>query len=54
MHKDLHLAALTAYEEGRPLYLANLTKEIFAAARANGMGRMDFAAIHQYLAKNAN
>lgn len=49
MHKDLHLATLTAYEEGTPLYLANLTKEIFAAARSEGMGRMDFAAIHRYL-----
>ncbi len=49
MHKDLHLAALTAYEEDQPLYLANLTKEIFAAARADGMGRLDFASIHRYL-----
>lgn len=51
MHKDLHLAAVTAYEEGQPLYLANLTKEIFASARDAGMGRLDFAAIHQYLAE---
>ncbi|MFK8161158.1 MAG: NAD-binding protein [Lewinella sp.] len=49
MHKDLHLAALTAYEEDQPLYLANLTKEVFAAARADGMGRLDFAALHRYL-----
>lgn len=49
MHKDLHLAAVTAYEQGQPLYLANLAKELFADAKAAGMGRLDFAAIHQFL-----
>ncbi len=49
MHKDLHLAALTAYEHQQPLYLANLAKELFAEANRQGMGRLDFAAIHQYL-----
>jgi 3-hydroxyisobutyrate dehydrogenase-like beta-hydroxyacid dehydrogenase len=51
MHKDLHLAAVTAYEQRQPLFLANATKELYAAAVAEGMGRMDFAAIHQYLAR---
>ncbi len=49
MQKDLHLAAVTAYELNQPLYLTNLTKELYAAANNNGMGRLDFAAIHQYL-----
>lgn len=49
MHKDLHLAAVSAYEVQQPLYLANLTKEIFAAAVQEGMGRLDFAAIHRFL-----
>lgn len=49
MHKDLHLAAITAYECQQPLYLANLAKEIFAEANKEGMGRLDFAAIHRYL-----
>ncbi len=49
MQKDLHLAAETAYELQQPLYLTNLTKEIYAAANQKGMGRLDFAAIHQYL-----
>ena len=49
MHKDLHLAAVTAYELNQPLYLANLTKELFAEANKKGMGRLDFAAIHKYL-----
>ena len=32
MHKDLHLAAITAYEMNQPLYLANMAKEIFAGS----------------------
>jgi 3-hydroxyisobutyrate dehydrogenase-like beta-hydroxyacid dehydrogenase len=51
MHKDLHLAALTAYELNQPLYLANLAKELFADAKKSDMGRLDFAAIHRYLEK---
>ena len=51
MHKDLHLAALTAYEHQQPLYLANLTKELYGRAVQDGMGRQDFAAVHQALAK---
>ncbi len=50
MLKDLHLATLTAYEAGRPLYLANLTKDLYAAAKEKGMGRLDFSAIHRSLA----
>lgn len=49
MHKDLHLAAITAYEMQQPLYLANIAKELFAEANQKGMGRLDFAAIHKYL-----
>jgi 3-hydroxyisobutyrate dehydrogenase-like beta-hydroxyacid dehydrogenase len=49
MHKDLHLASLSAYEIGQPLLLTNLTKELFANAKASGLGRKDFAAIHSYL-----
>ena len=49
MHKDLHLATLTAYEKKQPLFLTNLTKELYADAKKMGMGRLDFSAIHQYL-----
>jgi len=49
MYKDLHLAAVTAYENNQPLYLANVTKELFAEATKSGMGRLDFAAIHRFL-----
>ena len=53
MHKDLHLAAVTAYELNQPLYLANLSKEVYAEARRKGMGRLDFAAIHRFLEEQA-
>ncbi len=49
MHKDLHLATLTAYEHKQPLYLANAAKELYAKANRNGLGRLDFAAIHRLL-----
>jgi 3-hydroxyisobutyrate dehydrogenase-like beta-hydroxyacid dehydrogenase len=49
MHKDLHLAALTAYEKEQPLYLANLAKELYANAKQEGLGRKDFSAIFAFL-----
>jgi len=49
MHKDLHLAAQTAYEHQHPLFLANLSKEIYAMAIQSGYDRMDFAAVHHFL-----
>lgn len=49
MHKDLHLATLTAYEKNQTLFLANLTKEVFADAKKEGLGRLDFSAIHKFL-----
>lgn len=52
MHKDLHLAALTAYEIKQPLYSANLVKEIYAEAVKNGFARRDFSEIFEYLNKN--
>lgn len=49
MHKDLHLAAVTAYEVGQPLSLTNTAKELYASAVKEGLGREDFAAIHRLL-----
>lgn len=51
MHKDLHLVALTAYENNQPLLSANLTKELYANAKRGGFGRKDFAAIYKFLSK---
>ncbi|MEM8967986.1 MAG: NAD(P)-dependent oxidoreductase [Bacteroidota bacterium] len=51
MYKDLHLAAVTAYEHQQPLYLVNLAKELYAGATQSGLGRADFSAIHQFLSE---
>lgn len=51
MHKDLHLASLTAYEVNQPLFLANLAKELYAEAKNNGMERLDFSSIFKHLEK---
>lgn len=52
MHKDLELATRAAYEVGQPLYLANVTKEIFSAAKQAGLGRKDFSAVHSYIERS--
>jgi 3-hydroxyisobutyrate dehydrogenase/glyoxylate/succinic semialdehyde reductase len=49
MHKDLHLATMTAYENGVALPSANLAKEIFAKAKQVGLGDKDFTAIFEYI-----
>lgn len=51
MQKDLHLAALTAYEHQQPLYMVNVAKEIYAAAIQEGFSREDFAAVYKVIAK---
>lgn len=53
MHKDLHLAAVTAYERNQPLLSANLAKELFGAAKQRGLGRADFAAIYKFLSQKS-
>lgn len=45
MHKDLHLACLTAYEYNISLPAANAVKEMFASANQSGWGREDLSAI---------
>jgi 3-hydroxyisobutyrate dehydrogenase-like beta-hydroxyacid dehydrogenase len=49
MHKDLHLVALTAYENNQPLCSANTAKELFGLAKQHGLGRQDFAAIYKFM-----
>ncbi len=50
MRKDLHLAALSAYEQGAALPTLNTVKEIYALAEKAGMGKQDFAAVWKFLA----
>jgi glyoxylate/succinic semialdehyde reductase len=49
MWKDLHLAALTAYEQGVPLPSANAAKEVYAAAARSGLSDQDMAAIYRFI-----
>jgi glyoxylate/succinic semialdehyde reductase len=49
MWKDLHLAALTAYEQGVPLPVTNVVKEIYAAAARSGLSDQDVAAIYRFV-----
>lgn len=51
MHKDLDLVTKAAAGAGQPLFLANLVKELFHAAREGGRSRDDFSAIHAYLSE---
>ncbi len=51
MHKDLQLAADTAYEAGVALPAGNIVKEIFALAMRDGLGEMDFSAVYKFLSR---
>ena len=47
MQKDLHLVTQTAYENNQTLYMANVAKEVYQAAKQKGLSREDFAAIYK-------
>ncbi len=49
MHKDLALAMDAAYAQGVPMPTAAAVKEVYAAARAQGKGDQDYAAVITYL-----
>lgn len=49
MHKDLHLAAETAYETGAALPAANNAKELYTLAMRAGLGEQDFTAVYKVL-----
>ncbi|HMB95948.1 MAG TPA: NAD(P)-dependent oxidoreductase, partial [Tepidisphaeraceae bacterium] len=52
LQKDLHLAAVSAYETGVAMPLTNAAKEIFRLAIREGHGDEDISAIYGYLAHN--
>ncbi len=52
LQKDLHLAAVTAYETGAAMPLTNVAKEIYRFAIREGDGDKDFSAIYDYLVHN--
>ena len=49
MHKDLHLAATTAYEQGVATPSLNNTKELYALAMQHGYIATDFSSIYAFL-----
>ena len=51
LQKDLHLAAVSAYETGVAMPLTNAAKEIYRLAIRQGHGTKDFSAIYHYLAQ---
>ena len=52
LQKDLHLAALSAYETGAAMPLTNAAKELYRLAIRDGRGSEDFSAIYDYLARS--
>jgi len=52
LQKDLHLAAVSAYEAGAAMPLTNAAKELYRLAIRDGRGGEDFSAIYDYLARN--
>ena len=48
MQKDMHLASVSAYEEGVALTITNVTKEIYRLAMRGGHETKDFSAIYEF------
>ncbi len=49
MHKDLELAMEAAYAQNVPMPAAAAVKEVYAAAKAQGKGDLDYAAVITFL-----
>jgi len=49
MHKDLELAAEAGYAEGVPMPVLAAVKEVYMAAKAEGKGDLDYAAVVTFL-----
>jgi len=49
MHKDVTLAMETAFSHGVPMPVTAAVKEVYASARAQGKGDLDYAAVITFL-----
>ncbi len=49
MHKDLELAMETAFAQSVPMPALGVVKEVYAAAKAQGKGDLDYAAVVTFL-----
>ena len=54
MHKDLNLASRSAYENDCVLPSLNASKEIFGAAKQNGLADEDMSAVFKYITRMLN
>jgi len=52
--KDLHLAAVSAFESGVAMPVTNAAKELYRLAMMEGHALEDFSAIYKYLASNSD
>jgi 3-hydroxyisobutyrate dehydrogenase/glyoxylate/succinic semialdehyde reductase len=52
MQKDMHLAAVSAYETGVAMPLTNITKEVYRLAMRGGHDAEDFSAIYEFTMGN--
>src|SRR5258708_15106832 len=52
LQKDLHLAAMSAYETGAAMPLTNATKEVYGLAIRDGRGGENFSATYDYHTRN--
>ncbi len=52
MQKDLHLAAVSAYEGGISLPAGNTAKEVYRLAMRAGLAEKDFSAVYDFLSRN--
>ena len=52
MQKDLHLAAVSAFEAGVAMPLTNVAKEMYRLAMRNGHATEDFSAIYEFVTDN--
>jgi 3-hydroxyisobutyrate dehydrogenase/glyoxylate/succinic semialdehyde reductase len=48
MHKDLQLAAVSAYETATSLPVLNAVKEVYARAKQEDLGDLDFSAVYRW------
>ena len=54
MQKDMHLAAVSAYEAGVAMPLTNIAKEMYRLAMRDGHATEDFSAIYEFVAGNGH
>jgi 3-hydroxyisobutyrate dehydrogenase/glyoxylate/succinic semialdehyde reductase len=52
IQKDLQLVSISAFEKNLAMPVANVTKEVYALAKQQGLSKKDFSAIYSFLSNN--